>query len=102
MSAFREVTLSIDGVLNGLPPFKADYVFDDHYKPDTDSLDDAYAAVQWCVVDAEGSILARVDGGEEMAEYMAYCLNELEGRRLVSGTTLAWRNTSNTQEGHTK
>ncbi len=53
-----------EGILNGKPPFRSGISGDD------------YGPI-WGVFDSEDSTIAKVDGGEEMAEFFAERLNEL-------------------------
>ena len=62
--------MRIEGILNGDPPFSV-------------RLENDFDDLCYVVVDAEDSVLARVNGGEEMAEFFAYCLNRIEKNRLI-------------------
>ena len=69
-------SMTRDGVLNGLPPFKADFGY-------SDLAED----VLWHIRDDEGSEVAAVSGGEEMATFFAEKLNELAASCPECGAT---------------
>ena len=56
----------IGGILNGAPPFRADM-----------TAEGTDMSILWVVYDAEDSVIARVDAGEEMAVFIAAELNRL-------------------------
>ena len=66
--------MSRDGILNGLVPWRAEWRFVGSKWMGEANVYDGF---QWCVVDAEDSLSAIVQGGEEMAEFIAQQLNAL-------------------------